>query len=363
MSIQAVNLSYRDAGSDKVYHVQIEEVPDGFVVNFQYGRRGSTLQTGTKTASPVDLNKAESIFSKLVSEKKAKGYGLGDSGTPYAGTEQAGKVSGLVPQLLNPIEEDRLEQLLDDDDWMLQEKKDGIRLMNRVNPGVVTTSNRKGLIVPANGLIEARLKEPPLKNYVVDGEGMGDVLWMFDLIEADGRSLREDGAYSRWLNLSAHFGNYDKDYSAIRIVPAYVGAKEKRAALIRLRAERAEGVVFKRMDSPYVSGRPNSGGYQVIFKFHESCTCFVRAINDGKRSIVLGMKQLSSDYVGVGNCTIPANFKIPKEGDLVEVRYLYAFPGGSLYQPVYWGPRTDLPHADDISVLKFKQGTTDDEEV
>jgi bifunctional non-homologous end joining protein LigD len=41
--------------------------------------------------------------------------------------------------------------------------------------------------------------------------------------------------------------------------------------------------------------------------------------------------------------------------DVVEVRYLYAYPGGSLYQPVYVGKRDDVePAACTIGQLKFK---------
>jgi len=45
-----------------------------FIVNFAFGRRGSTLGTGTKTASPVDHDTAKGIYDKLVNEKRAKGY-------------------------------------------------------------------------------------------------------------------------------------------------------------------------------------------------------------------------------------------------------------------------------------------------
>ena len=45
-------LHYREGSSDKVYHVRLEAngSPDKFLVNFAYGRRGATLQCGTKTA-------------------------------------------------------------------------------------------------------------------------------------------------------------------------------------------------------------------------------------------------------------------------------------------------------------------------
>jgi bifunctional non-homologous end joining protein LigD len=46
----------------------------------------------------------------------------------------------------------------------------------------------------------------------------------------------------------------------------------------------------------------------------------------------------------------------------VEVEYLYAFPGGSLFQPVYKGPRADKDAADAYDTLKFKQSTTDEDD-
>src|SRR3990170_703458 len=69
-----VSLHYQDDRSDKVYHVQVEEVKGGYVVNFQFGRRGSTLQTGSKTPSPVPLDEALKIRERLLREKMGKGY-------------------------------------------------------------------------------------------------------------------------------------------------------------------------------------------------------------------------------------------------------------------------------------------------
>ena len=40
---------------------------------------------------------------------------------------------------------------------------------------------------------------------------------------------------------------------------------------------------------------------------------------------------------------------------MVEAKYLYAYPGGSLYQPGYLGKREDIePAACTVSQLKFK---------
>jgi len=60
-----------------------------------------------------------------------------------------------------------------------------------------------------------------------------------------------------------------------------------------------------------------------------------------------------SNVVEVGNVTIPVNYEIPTVGKYIEVKYLYAFPGGSLIQPVYLGERDDV-EVDTIDSIKYK---------
>ena len=57
-----------------------------------YGRRGTTLNLGTKTNVPVDYEHAKLIYDKLVKEKQAKGYTAGENGTPYQQTANMGKL-------------------------------------------------------------------------------------------------------------------------------------------------------------------------------------------------------------------------------------------------------------------------------
>jgi len=129
---ERITLYYREGSSDKVYQASIEPQGEGFVVNFAYGRRGSTMSTGTKTQTPVDYATATRIFTKLVNEKKAKGYTEAENGTPYRHTDQEGRVSGLLPQLLNPIDEEDVQVLLKDNAWGMQEKLDGRRVRGEV---------------------------------------------------------------------------------------------------------------------------------------------------------------------------------------------------------------------------------------
>src|SRR5438552_12511038 len=92
---EQITLYYREGSSDKVYQTSIEPKGELFVVNFAFGRRGSTLQTGTKTSEPVDYNSAKKIYDKLIREKQAKGYTEGPEGTPYQHTSQEERVTNV----------------------------------------------------------------------------------------------------------------------------------------------------------------------------------------------------------------------------------------------------------------------------
>jgi bifunctional non-homologous end joining protein LigD len=63
--------------------------------------------------------------------------------------------------------------------------------------------------------------------------------------------------------------------------------------------------------------------------------------------------------VEVGNVTVYPNQEIPQAGSIVEVRYLYYFAGGSLFQPVLIGNRGDEMTIEDCTLdqLKLKRET------
>ena len=361
MDQEQISLRYTDGSSDKVYHTQLAPQDGGFVVNVQYGRRGGTLQTGTKTLTPVSYDQAKKVYDTLVAAKKRKGYTEGEDGTPYQGSEQAGHVSGLVPQLLNAIDETTAKAIGADDGWMLQEKIDGVRCMVRGHPGTMEGSNRKGLVMPLPApVVDSITTLLDGGQAVLDGEMVGDVYHVFDLLELNGRNLRPYGAEERYDRLAALFGDDDDDPN-VTLVVAFMTSAGKQEAFSRLKAERAEGVVFKRKNSPYVPGRPASGGNQL--KFKASATVHVDGQNLGKRSVMVSVH--TGDFgarAAVGKVSIPLNYDIPEANTYIEVEYLYAYPNGSLFQPVYKGPRRDKDQADHERSLKFKQGTTDEDE-
>lgn len=353
---QSTSLYYREGSSDKEYHVRLEAKDGGFVVNIAYGRRGSTLSTGTKTHSPVYYDAALLIFERLVREKRAKGYTTGPNGTPYQHTEQAAQVSGLLPQLLNPIEEAEVLQLIADPRWAMQEKLDGKRLILRKQDGRIEGINKKGLVVGVPATVIKTARELT-GDFVLDGECIGDHLHTFDLLVLNGEDLRAKSYNHRYvllLNLLA--SGLPKH---IRIVECVTDPMDKTSWLHTFKRQKAEGIVFKQLSAPYTPGRPNSGGSQLKHKFVATLSAVVAKVNV-QRSVQLRLLNHEGWQV-VGNVSIPVNHSIPGVGAIVEVRYLYAYPDGSLFQPVYLGERSDLGVEECVvSQMQFKVGTEDD---
>jgi bifunctional non-homologous end joining protein LigD len=64
---------HRDGRSDKVYQIHLDRVDSGHIVNFQFGRRGSTLQSGMKTPQPLPFENAAKVYNLLLTQKIAMG--------------------------------------------------------------------------------------------------------------------------------------------------------------------------------------------------------------------------------------------------------------------------------------------------
>ena len=363
-AIAQTSLYYSEGSSDKEYHAEIIEVAGGNVVNFRYGRRGGALTTGTKTAAPVDLDHARKIFEKLVKEKTAKGYTRMESGTPFQGMEQSHQKTDFTPQLLNPVTKEAAMHLIANHDWAAQQKMDGERRAAHAENGSVIGINRKGLIVPLPQAIADELLAVAGDGAIrIDGEIIGDTLHVFDLHVYRGEPLHA----LPWLHRIRLAQIALAPCHSIQTLSAAITREDKHRLWQQVRDANGEGIVFKRIDSPVTPGRPNSGGDWRKFKFTETVSCCVIEVNAGKRSVRIGLLDGNgfdeTQMIPVGNVTIPPNFDVPAAGDLVEVEYLYAYPGGSLFQPVYRGQRTDLDRADCcISQLKYKPSGREAEE-
>ncbi len=345
-SMESITLYFREGSSDKVYQASLRSQDDGFMVHYAYGRRGSTLSTGTKTQSPVNFTIAKRIYDKLIQEKTAKGYLPGTDAGETIPPQDPKRHTGVQCQLLNPLG----DSLLNPDYWM-QEKLDGRRLILKKDGDQVSGINRLGFpaAVPESIVQSAKRYKD---SFILDGEAVGDQFHAFDLLtigQEDMKPLRYAVRYFRMRDMLFSFFHPHIHYvdSHFRPNKAGVFSEFKRAG--------KEGVVFKHHDSPYTPGRPNAGGQQLKYKFVQTASFIVAKVND-KRSVSLILFD-GEKVRPAGNVTIPANHDIPSPGTVVECRYLYAFKeSGSIYQPVFLGAREDIRSEECITAqLKYKK--------
>lgn len=345
--IKSIRLTFTEGNSDKEYNTQIVKEANGYLVLFQYGRRNGTLQSGTKTPSPVVLEVAEKTYEKLIKEKTSKGYQPdGVSSSNYQPPTQK-EDAGLIPQLLNPVTEEDLSSMLTDSSYFFQKKHDGERRLLFKSKSECFGGNRRGQKVSLpEEIIKSVSDEDDL---VLDGEIIGTTLYAFDVIRINGKDYKDQPLIERLKALeSLNLGK------AIVISKTAYSSKEKKELLSELKASGSEGVVIKKANSVYTSSRPASAGPALKFKFYKTATVKVSALTDKKRSVQVSVLD-GKVFVDVGAVTIPPNHEVPATGDLIEVRYLYAYKGGSLYQPTYLGIRKDLEEKDAvISQLEYK---------
>jgi bifunctional non-homologous end joining protein LigD len=179
----------------------------GYAVNFQYGRRGSSLQSGTKTPNPVTMARAMSVFEALLKEKLGKGYmpgatascgvtqsmlGSSASIAQSIAERKAQRITGVLPQLLNENELDQAETYIDDPAWVMQQKFDGRRMLVRVGDRQsITGINRKGESVGLTKAVADNLLALGKTHFVLDAEAIGDMLYVFDVLEYRGGDVRD----------------------------------------------------------------------------------------------------------------------------------------------------------------------------
>lgn len=367
MSAESIKLSFTEGSSDKAYHAALEPSGDGFLVNFAYGRRCGPYKTGTKTPKPLPYDQAKRAYDKLVQEKMAKGYTTDGSGTPFVGSTVTAERTGFLPQLLNPIEPEDIPEALTraNGEIFLQTKHDGERRIVVANRDEIYGSNRKGLKVALTSSITEALRNfvytMPLKQLVLDTEDMGTHLVVFDILQwGEDFSQRTFRARAEYLRMLKEIPHILVDLPILAYAPKHV-----HHFLELAQESNEEGIVLRDPEAQYTPGRPNSWGPCLKIKLYATATCIVEGIHPTKRSISLEMIDASTGpgprgkeklhRVIIGNCTIPPNYDMPSIGDLVEIKYLYAYRGGSLYQPQYKGVRTDLEFQDaNTSQLKFK---------
>lgn len=368
MNEESIVMHCTTGGSDKVYKLQLVELLEGWVVNFQYGRRvpgpGHQIQGtngGTKTSAPLPYATALATYQAQINAQMGKSYVTISSNIEATRSDQFSAVvfaerkpmSGMFPMLLMEVKtEEQARQLCQNPSYCAQEKEDGERrLLAKDGQLAVRGINRKGEYVELPASIRSAANQIFLNTFVLDGEIIGEVLKVWDILDQNGDSVREDGMRVRYERLKNQVNNSQD--GSIRICRTAFTAESKLFLFNEVKARGGEGIVFKLVAAPYVEGLSK---YSLKWKFKADATVQVVSISKTKRSIQMGVTGSDGDLQILGKVTIPPNHAIPVVGAMVDVEYLYCYPnGGSLFQTAYKSPRQDKDEPDTYASLKFKK--------
>jgi bifunctional non-homologous end joining protein LigD len=241
-------------------------------------------------------------------------------------------------------------RLIEDPDWCMQTKEDGVHLLAARTPTRQVFLNRKGEphAVPA---ATAKALEGLLANTLLDGEKLHEGgLVLFDCIYENDRDLRE-WPYRDRLDVILSEILTRVDQSVIRVVRTEFTAEAKLAFLIEAKAQNLEGIILKNLRAKYVPGRPDEGAWTMHrLKYRKSLTCICqrRPTTDKNQKASFEMFVLDGNGkpVNIGQVTAQQYFGDiePGKARIGEVSYLYSSPSNKLVQPVLVRPmpwRTD----------------------
>jgi len=350
----------------KEYLAQLVDNCDGtYTAQASFGPKGN-LRSVAIQARSVSFEVAEIAYKKVIKSKQngSSIYTIMSQTTPtesLIASPVKEVTARYAAQLLNSIDgEDEALSLYATGRFVMQQKMDGDRMSILLKNKQITTYNRKGQERGCPEVLKQALTSIELDGELfIDGEIVGDVFYAFDLLYCGNASCASLGYKKRFdllKDMAFAYGLCSKNFKIVlSTFPSqlFLG----KAFLTNIKNFNGEGIVLKELDAPYMSGRPNSGGSQLKYKFMESSTCIVTQVNN-QRSVGLALLGQLGVELSVGNVSVPANQQIPKVGDLVEVRYLYKFEGnGSLFQPVLLGIREDLDRSDCtlVQVRRIKQ--------
>jgi bifunctional non-homologous end joining protein LigD len=355
---EAIELYFQQSSSDKVYHLQLEGGQEHWSVNAQWGRRRSALQSDTKVSS-IAYEEAKRVYDRIIREKTGKGYRIAQAttngNTPISvGLPSVKEHSGHAPELLTPIEEPEALQLVLDASWWFQQKFDGRRLAVQKTDGQYSGINKLGQLIPIDSRLTKCLELVQAQAFLVDGEITDSQFHLWDLLSINGTDLRIQPYEIRYARLGLVFRGVDE---ALRVCDTAMTTKTKRAFVKAMHESRAEGFVCKNRNAAYAGGR---AGQHFKCKFVTTSSFIVgpkpsAKAADGHRSIGLYLLEENRQRF-MGTVGVPERYALPREGQIVEIRYLYCHPGadGKLIQAKYFGQIRDDVARGDCSVNQLK---------
>lgn len=224
-------------------------------------------------------------------------------------------------------------------DWWMQQKYDGVRLLVEVTEQGWSAYNRRGEQSSLSGdpRLDRAFSSLRVDGTVVfDGEFVGDWFVVFDFL-APGIVEPEHPFETRFSVLESYL-----DAPGVVVAKTAKTTDEKEAMFQGLLERGAEGVIFRDRLAPYYQGyHPRAGVLR--WKFTKTIDCVVlERTPDGKDSVTLGLLDLRDEAIiwhNVGKASTVG--KSVEPGEVVEVEFLYATESNRLYQPRIKRVRTD----------------------
>lgn len=347
-----VEVQYIGGGSDKFYRVET----DGTAVTITYGRNGTA---GTSSTTDLgDPDKAAAFAAKKLKEKVTKGYRPveGSTGTAAAVMDDIAVDASVLPMLAKVVDPERVPALIADDRWVAQLKLDGDRGVLAMRDGKVAMFNRQGQPKKSNVAAAHLAPFAGLEgDWTFDGEIVGRTYHVFDLISAPGM-LPNAPFTARQAYLESTLAQLAPNPDDVRLVPTAVGSDAKQALRDNAKANRDEGVIFRRAAAAYDNGRRSD--VLLKDKFLKEADCVVTAIHPEKQSVELSVRDWEGRLVPVGQVSTIGKGDVTI-GSVVEATFLYVH---NVSEPRMVQPRiARLRHdktPDECSIEQFQHAGT-----
>lgn len=246
----------------------------------------------------------------------------------------------LRPMLAQEIAAEKMGAYLENDRWFAEQKIDGHRVLIHVQGGTIMVLGRGG----QSSQHSSRFAQPHyadilrLPDCVIDGELIGDVLWVFDLPHHDGEGITVDSPFAaRREALERVFATWSPK-AAYRLLPTAKTQLDKAQLAVACYKAGGEGLMLKDVAGTYKpGGRVNT---VLKAKFVKTADVIVSAVGTGgKENYSLAVFK-DGKLVEVGRCSAIGK-TIVEAGTVIEVKYLYLAAENRLYQPRMMRVRTD----------------------
>lgn len=225
------------------------------------------------------------------------------------------------------------ELCLQNPQFALQQKLDGKRILVCINDHSVIAFSRNGETnIPRWLEIELSKLEG---EWVYDGELVGKIYWLFDILTCNGR----DVTHLPWLERQQLLNV--TELRGVRTAAFVYGEnlEAKKTFFNFAQQKRAEGVVFKDVTKPYTPGRSRAF---LKHKFIKTVDCVV--VGEGfedKNNFILAVYKDGKEIECGRVSALTGDGPRVKVGDVVEVKCLYVSNDFNLVQPTMPRIRTD----------------------